>query len=335
MTVSAQVLTVTPNPALDTTYSVPTLTLGHSHRVSVPVVKAGGKGVNVARVIHQSGYRVHAILPVGGDSGALVKTDLAAAGIPHSLVHVSRPTRRSIAIYDHAAEQATLLNEEGCELTDNEWGRLSESVLQRLPQAGCLAGSGSLPPNAPESFYPDLVKAARILHLSSVIDTSGPALLAAARAGATVLKPNHHELLEATGEADLESGAKMLLALGAGLVLVSQGEEGMLAFDSRDPAIFWHARFPTVIAGNPTGAGDAAVAAVAVLLAQGSRNVADLLRAATGWSASAVLMPTAGALHADFRVMSDAVLIRRQGTARGQSAAASTSAAHTTSAKDS
>lgn len=330
MTPSAQVLTITPNPALDTTYSVPALTLGRSHRVSSPVVNAGGKGLNVARVIHQSGSQVHAILPVGGDSGILVKTDLAAAGIPHSLVHVSRPTRRSIAIYDHAAGQATLLNEEGCELSDEEWGRISEIVLQRLPQSGCLVGSGSLPLNAPEDFYPDLVEAAKALRVPTIIDTSGAALLAAARAGATVLKPNHHELLESTDETSLEKGARKLLALGAGLVIVSQGEEGMLAFDNRDPATFWHARFPSVLAGNPTGAGDAAVAAIAVLLAQGSRNVPDLLRAATGWSASAVLMPTAGALHEDFRVMSDAVFVRRRGTVPGQSPAASSSAARPT-----
>lgn len=310
---SASVLTVTPNPALDTTYDVPALFPGQSHRVPAPVVKAGGKGLNVARVIHQSGYGVRAILPVGGDSGAMVRTDLAGTGIPHTLVDVSGPTRRSIAIYDHASGQATLLNEEGCELTVDEWARLSESVLQRLPQSGCLAGSGSLPLNAPESFYPDLIKEARALRVPSIIDTSGPALLAAARAGASVLKPNHHELFEATGEANLDSGARSLLALGAGLVLVSQGEEGMLAFDGRDPAASWHARFPTVLAGNPTGAGDAAVAAVAVLLSQGTTNVPDLLRAATAWSASAVLMPTAGVLHADYRHMPDAVVVRRRG----------------------
>ncbi|MHA7179454.1 1-phosphofructokinase family hexose kinase [Arthrobacter sp. MDB2-24] len=319
----APVLTVTPNPALDTTYSVPALHPGHSHRVAPPVVKAGGKGLNVARVIHQSGYGVHAVLPVGGDPGALLRADLAESGIPHSLVDVTPPTRRSIAIHDRATGAATLLNEEGGELAADEWRRISDAVLHRLPQSGCLTASGSLPPHAPQDFYARLVEEARRGGLPTIIDTSGPALLAAARAGATVLKPNHHELLETTGETDPERGARALLALGAGLVLVSQGEEGMLAF-AADDREGWHARFPTVLAGNPTGAGDAAVAAVAVLLAQGSTSVPDLLRAATSWSAAAVLMPTAGVLHEEYRVMADAVVLRRLGTPPGPARTPST-----------
>ncbi|MUK01247.1 hexose kinase [Vibrio cholerae] len=311
MTPPAPVLTVTPNPALDTTYTVAELHPGLSHRVPAPIEKAGGKGLNVARVIQQSGFGVHAVLPVGGDSGVQLRTDLEDSGLPHSLVEVAQPTRRSIAIYDRTAGTATLLNEEGRELTAGEWAALSAGVLRTLQHSGCLVGSGSLPLHGPESFYADLVRHARRLDIPAVIDTSGPALLAAARAGAMVLKPNHHELLEATGETAMERGAEMLLALGAGLVLVSRGEEGMYAFTSDDAGTSsWHARFPRVLSGNATGAGDAAVAAIAVLLAQGIRTVPDLVRAATGWSASAVLMPTAGVLHADYNLMTDAVVVR-------------------------
>lgn len=309
------VLAVTPNPALDTTYSVPVFVPGGSHRVAAPVVKAGGKGVNVARVIHQSGYGVHAVLPVGGGSGIELSADLAASGIPHSVVEVGRPTRRSITVVDQATGSATLLNEEGGALTTGDWDRVLESVLLRLPASGCLSCSGSLPPDAPQDFYATLVRAARPYGLPTVVDATGPALLEAARAGATVVKPNRDELLESTGESDPARGAAKLLALGARLVLVSLGEDGMLAFDARDPAAPWHARFPTVLAGNPTGAGDAAVAAVAVRLAQGPRSVPDLLRAATAWSASAVLMPTAGVLHPDYSSMIDTVVLRSPASA--------------------
>ncbi|MHA7209099.1 1-phosphofructokinase family hexose kinase [Arthrobacter sp. MDT1-65] len=333
MTPSAPILTVTPNPALDTTYTVPTLVPGRSHRVAPPVVKAGGKGLNVARVIHQAGHGVHAVLPVGGESGALLRADLAGSGIPHSLVDVALPTRRSIAVYDRAAGDATLLNEEGRGLAPEEWDLLAGTVLQWLPRSGCLVGSGSLPPDAAPGFYARLVEAARPLGVPTIVDTSGPALLAAARAGVTVLKPNHHELLESTGEADPERGAMKLLALGAGLVLVSRGEKGMLAFEARDSEISsWHAGFPTVLAGNPTGAGDAAVAAVAVLLAQGVRHAPDLLRAATGWSAAAVPMPTAGVLHGEYGAMTEAVVVR-PGAAGARSAASGT-APHPPPAKD-
>ena len=45
------IMTVTLNPALDVTYTVDALVHGREHRVSGMSVRAGGKGVNVARVL--------------------------------------------------------------------------------------------------------------------------------------------------------------------------------------------------------------------------------------------------------------------------------------------
>ncbi|BAS13233.1 tagatose-6-phosphate kinase [Arthrobacter sp. Hiyo8] len=59
----------------------------------------------------------------------------------------------------------------------------------------------SLPPGAPADFYPALVRLAHDAGIPAVVDTSGPGIIAAARAGADLLKPNNHELLEATGKA--------------------------------------------------------------------------------------------------------------------------------------
>jgi sugar/nucleoside kinase (ribokinase family) len=58
-----------------------------------------------------------------------------------------------------------------------------------------------------------------------------------------------------------------------------------------------HARLETPLAGNPTGAGDAGVAACAVLMDAGIRDPDRILRRATAWSAAAVLMPLAGDIH--------------------------------------
>jgi len=124
-----------------------------------------------------------------------------------------------------------------------------------------------------------------------IVDTSGPALLWAADAGATVLKPNAAELVEATGIPDPVEGARSLLARGAELVLLSLGAEGMLAVTASDLV---HARLDEPLAGNPTGAGDAGVAACAVLYADGVRDPEQILRRATAWSAAAVLTPLAG-----------------------------------------
>jgi hypothetical protein len=170
-----------------------------------------------------------------------------------------------------------------------------------------VAICGSLPPG----FRPEQLEAlvAELVGAGTpvVVDTSGAGLLAAARAGATALKPNSDELAESTGERDPLLGARRLLALGARLIVATLGADGLVVLDQSHPPL--RARLPRTLHGNPTGAGDAAVAAVTAALATGTRLDGDtaesararddLARRAAAWSASAVLMPHAGDLSPD------------------------------------
>ncbi|MEE2521728.1 hexose kinase [Pseudarthrobacter sp. J75] len=311
-----RIITVTPNPAVDVTYHVAGVTPGGSHRVQSPQSRAGGKGINVARVAHQLGHSVLAIAPCGGSAGVEFATEIAASGVPHRLVPVEAPMRRSVAVVDTASGQTTIFNEAGAPLQQEDWRALAAAVVESLGAddgqlPGALVGSGSLPPVAPADFYPSLVALARMAGVPAVIDTSGPGILAAASAGADLLKPNSDELLEATGEANRVLAARQLLALGARRVLVSAGEEGMLLFDAASPGHCLTARLPEPLAGNPTGAGDAAVAAAAVALAAHS-DAASLLRAATAWSAAAVLMPAAGEVSASYAELESQLVLSRK-----------------------
>ncbi|MBT8160059.1 hexose kinase [Arthrobacter sp. GN70] len=292
-----RVVTVTPNPAIDISYHVAGITPGASHRVESPISRAGGKGLNVARVVHQLGYPALALATAGGTTGAELATDLRASGVPHRLVPVAAETRRSIALVDTVGGETSIFNELGKPLEPAEWQALAAAVVESLEsgkRTGVIVASGSLPPGAPADFYPAIVRLAHDAGIPAVADTSGPAIIAAARAGADLLKPNHHELLEATGESDLEAAAKRLIGEGAKTVLVSAGAEGMFAFHHAAPGGYWSARLPEALSGNPTGAGDAAVAAAAVVLAAGNPDIRTMLRKATAWSAAAVLMPAAG-----------------------------------------
>ena len=303
----AAVLTVTPNPALDMTYTVAGIRQGSSHRVNAPAVRAGGKGVNVSRVLHGQGHGTVALAHVGGAAGEQYRAELAASGVPAVLVPASTPTRRSLAFHDPASGATTLFNEVGSPRSAAEWDALQAGIDAALPGAGCVVGSGSLPPGAPEDFYALLVGQCRRAGVPCIIDASGRALLRAAEAGADALKPNASELREATGEPDPVRGARILLARGARRVFVSCGEDGMLAVTADGPDSHLRAALPEPLAGNPTGAGDAAVAALAASFAAGVRDVPELLRRATAWSAAAVLMPLAGDIHPDHERLAAAV----------------------------
>ncbi|CAM5367005.1 1-phosphofructokinase family hexose kinase [Leifsonia shinshuensis] len=287
------ILTVTPNPAVDLTYRVAALEPGETHRVAAPAVRAGGKGLNVARVVAQTGGAAFVLTTAGGPSGLRLADDLEASGLPSELIPVAAPTRSSVAIVDETAGTATILNETGAGLSPAEWTALREAAERLAVPATAVVGSGSLPPGAPETFYAELVALARRRSIPSVIDASGLPLLAAAEAGADALKPNRRELAETVGSDDPVAGARILLTAGAGLVLVSLGADGMLAVTGDG---VWSARLPAPLAGNATGAGDAAVAAIATALAMGVADPVALLRRATAWSAAAVVAPLAGEL---------------------------------------
>jgi len=283
------ILTLTPSPALDVTYRVDALVPGAVHRVDAPGIRAGGKGVNVARVLHEAGEDALAIVPLGGIEGDRALRDLEDAGVAVAAVAVARPTRSTVTIVD--ARGATGCYERPGALDDAEVERLERAVLVALPGASALVVSGALPPGLGAAWVAMLVEAAGRARVPIVADVAGDALVAAASAGADVLKPNLDELREATGLREPAAAAASLVEAGARLVVASLGAEGMLAVDASGGVV--RGRLDAPVEGNPTGAGDAAVAALASSF---GLPLADRVRRAIAWSAAAVAQPLAGSI---------------------------------------
>lgn len=285
---------LTVNLALDITYEVGELVVGHAHRVGAVRQRAGGKGVNVARVARQLGYDVLALGFAGGATGDVVSADLEAAGISSLLTPIRGETRRSVAVVDTGAGDATVFNETGPVVSGDEWRALSD----RMPwgRLGVLVCSGSLPPGLPGHAYAELTATARRHDVPAVVDTSGPALPAAAKSGG-VVRANAAEVREAleTG-LDVVEGARRLTAMGARAAVITDGADGMVAV-AGDRA--WRALPPRKVSGNPTGAGDACTAVVAMAVADGNEDWPGVLRSAVAASAAAVLTPVAGDIDLD------------------------------------
>ena len=318
------IVTVTPNPAEDLTWHVDRLLPGETHRVPAGASRAGGKGINVARVLAAEGHEVLALTTAGGSTGARLADDLARSGLRHALVPIAGETRRSIAIVDEASGDTSIFNEHGAALSPAEASELVAEAIRLGRGASVVVISGSLPPGLDPDALAALVAELIAAGVAVVVDTSGPGLLAAARAGATVVKPNRDELAAVTGEPDPVAGARLLLDAGAGLVVVSLGADGLLVLDATGAGEGIRARLPQPLHGNATGAGDAAVAAIAAALAEHPElraagdveHVGDavaarvaMARRATAWSASAVLMPVAGALSPDHAALEAEVVV--------------------------
>ena len=285
----ARILVVTPNPAVDTTYRVAEQRVGESHRVLEVAQRPGGKGINVSRGLAALGHESVNILPLGGATGDWIAAQLEELGLAASITRVAGSTRTCVAVTDPVAHP-TVFNEPGPIVTGEEWELLLADVRLRLADAAMLVVSGSLPPGTDAALVTALVVAARDAGVPSLLDVSGESLLAAAAAGADVVKPNAEELLAATGATGLDDAIAAAQGLGARLVVVSRGAHGLVA---RDGDTRYSTPAVAGIHGNPTGAGDAATAGLAAALVDG-HDVAEALRWAAALGAAAVLRPVAG-----------------------------------------
>ncbi|SDM76515.1 1-phosphofructokinase family hexose kinase [Allokutzneria albata] len=272
------ILTVTLNAALDVTYTVESLVPGATHRVLGVSQRAGGKGINVARVLHALG---HPVLATGLASSAVL-SDLT---VPHSFASISGESRRTVTVV--AEGEATLFNEPGPEVSAAEWLAFVDHFRSLAQDATVVALSGSMPPGVPPDGYAQLVST---VDCPTIVDTSGAALRHALAAHPDVVKPNADELREVTGLESPQAGASTLLRDGARAVVATLGPDGLLAVTERES---WQLAPPGKLAGNPTGAGDACVAGIAAGLHTGAAWPA-LLREAVALSAAAVLHPVAG-----------------------------------------
>ncbi|WCN83131.1 1-phosphofructokinase family hexose kinase [Micromonospora sp. LH3U1] len=287
------IVSVALNPALDITYTVPELVPDTSHRVTSVVARAGGKGLNVARVLRQLGAETLVLGLLGGAAGEHIEAELAASGMPAQFTRVDGETRRTVTVL--AQGTATVLNEPGPHVTPAQWAAFREAFAERARVARVVVLSGSRPPGVPETAYADLVTIARAGGAEAIVDAEGPALRHALAAAPALAKPNAHEAADLLGRPvrtrdDAVAVAHELVRLGASAGVVSRGADGFVAVSG---GTAYSARAPERVSGNPTGAGDA----LAAVLAYGLVTRApwrDVLARGAAVSAAAVACRWAG-----------------------------------------
>jgi tagatose 6-phosphate kinase len=285
------ILTVTLNTALDITYRVPALRPHASHRVTEVIERPGGKGLNVARVLAALGHEVTVTGFTGGATGRVLQEQLTGVrGVVDALVPVTGATRRTIAVMDDRAGDTTQLNEPGPTITPAEWAAFQDAYEDLVPSMSAVALCGSLPPGVPVGAYAGLIRTARAAGVPVLLDTSGEPLRRGVAARPDIVKPNTDELAELTGSHEPLRATQDARRRGAHAVVASLGPDGLLAVT---PEGRWRATPPARVHGNPTGAGDSAVAG---LLAGLTTHLPwpDRLSHAVALSAATVMSPVAG-----------------------------------------
>ena len=252
------ILTVTMNPSVDTRYQLDELVIDDVNRVT-PEKTAGGKGLNVARVLGQLGDDVVATGLLGGHMGAYMAELMDANGIKNDFVPIAEELDAFTAKFTELASKADV-----------------------------VTISGSLPRGVEADYYAKITGIAENAGAKVLLDTSGASLEAALKSEVKpeLVKPNLTEingLLGTNFTTDDVDELRAALASDARFsdipwVVVSMGAAGSVGFHNGRA---FRAKTPDIPAVNATGSGDSTIAGFAHAIAAGADDETVLRTANT------------------------------------------------------
>lgn len=299
------ITTLTMNPSIDRTASLSgPLRRGGVNRLTGVTDIAGGKGVNVARVLSDAGSDTVALIPAPADDP--FHDLLAATGVVIEHVEVGSPVRVNLTVTESDGT-TTKLNSAGADMGDHARDAIRHTLVENTRPGDWVVLSGSLPPGCAPEFYADLVPALRRAGALVAVDTSEDPLKAVAAAlpdaAPQLVKPNGEELGQMVGvdgarlEREADAGefgpvvdtARELVSGGIGAVLVTLGGAGAVLVTGEGA---WRAASPVIEVRSTVGAGDASLAGYLLGDLRGESPAGRLARAVRHGAAAAALPGT-------------------------------------------
>ena len=314
------IVTVTPNPSIDRTVTLPTeLVRGAVHRVQSVTTEPGGKGVNVARALTLAGLDAVAVLPAAAHDPIVAA--LESCAVPFYPVPIDGAVRTNLAITEPDGT-TTKINEPGAVVDAAALAALTQAITDRAAAAQWVVLSGSLPPGIPDGWYAEVVARLRSYDCKVAVDTSDAPLAALAAgfgdAAPDVIKPNSEELASLAGvdarvlEDALTQGdpepvveaAQQLIERGANTVLATLGAAGAVLVNATGS---WLATPPPITPKSTVGAGDSSLAGY-VRAEIGGAEAPRRLQMAVAYGSAAAALP-GSALPSPAQIDLDAVAV--------------------------
>lgn len=256
---------MTLNPSVDIKYTLDYFSIDEVNRVDQVIKTAGGKGLNVSRVLKQLDAEVGATGFLGGELGEFIRSELKKECIVDLFVPISGKTRNCIAVI-HEGMQTEIL-ESGPVIQDEEIEHFLSNFIKILPQVDLVTISGSLPKGVPTNFYQRIIELCSQHEKFVLLDTNEKLLDASlkGRAKPYLIKPNREELAGFLGR-EINSQEDLMVALGDQAfqdiewVVVSLGSKGAMI---KHQESIYNVQIPKVEAVNPVGSGDSVIAGFA------------------------------------------------------------------------
>lgn len=284
------IYTVTLNPALDKTVTIPGFTVDSVNRISGMRTDAGGKGINVSKWIKALGGESVALGILGGMTGQTIRRFLENEGIEADFTYIENETRINLKITDPDQGTHTDVNEPGAFVDAETAMDVYRRLTARIRAEDLVVLAGSLPPGLPEGFFCEWISMLSGIGAKVYLDVDGPALASSLTARPYFVKPNLNELEQLMKRKlpslpDICSAISQILANGTRRVVISMGAQGAIFAEGTRRL---YAKGLHVPVDSTVGAGDAMVAAMALLCSQG-QSMEDMIPFAIAAGASGAM----------------------------------------------
>ena len=286
------VLTMSLNPAIDKSSSVPHVVTERKLYCRPPRFEPGGGGVNVSRAIRKLGGESKLLYAAGGLAGKKLQELLNDEGLDHHPLPVEGSIRDNLVILEESTGLQYRFGMPGPEFQQKEWERFLQELSTTEPAPDYLVAGGSLPPGVPADFFAQLARVGKKRGAKIIIDASGEALEKAIQEGVYLIKPNVREFRELFGEniseSEIKTEAQKLVKNGrCEVVVISLGAAGALMVTKE---ITEHIPSPTVPIVSKVGAGDSMVAGIVLSLSRG-RSIRESILFGVAAGTAAVMTP--------------------------------------------
>ena len=266
------ILTVTIAPCIDKSVFIDKLRVGKIIRAQSSKEIAGGKGVNVSRLVNNLGGNTLALVAVAGLYGEKICELINNQdGFPLVPIWISGESRTITTVLDTSKHIQTAYVEPSALLNAKDRKKIMDTYLKYLPESNFVVLSGSIPDGKQSDIFYQMILLAKKKNKRVILDSRGEALKLGVKAKPFMVKPNIEEagciLSKKLNKLDeYWECVDYCINTGIELVVLTLGKKGALAGykDKR-----WQLTPPEIREINPVGSGDALVAGIAVSILDG------------------------------------------------------------------
>ncbi|WP_456060407.1 1-phosphofructokinase [Brachyspira pilosicoli] len=255
------IYTLTLNPAVDYYIDMESFEEGDLNKVNNAYTLAGGKGINVSKVLKNFNIESIALGFCGGFTGDYIKKDIKECGIKENFIYLEEATRINIKLKTKKTE--TEIAGKSPNISKEKVHELLNYIKNNIKENDILVLSGSVPNSIESSIYKDIISNAN-KNIKVILDARDEAFKIGLREKVFLTKPNKKELgeyfnkkIESTD--DIIKYARELIKDGSKNVIVSLGKDGSVLVTENEVYI---GNAPKGKLISSVGAGDSMVAGI-------------------------------------------------------------------------